>query len=183
MGRMALGQAETREAMSLLIRKAMDYVQDESSPREIVTGNNEADAPFLLLSVERESPVVAKRMHDLLIQDRGGGSGVGVRLINIDPWGSVHPDPFCRGISLGNVRQTPLGQILSDSSEHFFIGLGGRRGPFHGRCGGCRFVNLCGGNSRARAFAQSSDWWGSDPSCYLTHEEISMNQESLILLR
>lgn len=181
MGRLALGRTETREIMSLLMRKAVDYLQDKSSFREIVTGNNEADAPFLLLSVERESPVLAKRMYDMLMQRRGNGSAS--QLINIDPWGSVHPDPFCREITLGNIRQTPFSQILSDSSDHFFIALWSRKERFHGRCGRCRFASLCGGNSRARAFAQSSDWWGSDPSCYLTNEEIAMNQESLILSR
>ncbi|MEQ8204524.1 MAG: hypothetical protein ABRQ31_12145, partial [Smithellaceae bacterium] len=42
----------------------------------------------------------------------------------------------------------------------------------HGRCAACCWLNVCGGNFRARA-ESGDDLWGSDPACYLTDEEIS----------
>jgi len=36
----------------------------------------------------------------------------------------------------------------------------------------CRFLEVCGGNFRARAEAATGNLWGVDPACYLTDEEI-----------
>ena len=38
----------------------------------------------------------------------------------------------------------------------------------------CRFLNICGGNFRARAEAFYGDEWAQDPACYLTDEEIGI---------
>ena len=43
-----------------------------------------------------------------------------------------------------------------------------------GRCAGCRHLNICGGNFRARAEAYHGDIWAEDPACYLTDEEIGL---------
>lgn len=43
-----------------------------------------------------------------------------------------------------------------------------------GRCAKCRFLNICGGNFRARAEAYYGDEWAQDPACYLTDEEIGL---------
>ena len=42
-----------------------------------------------------------------------------------------------------------------------------------GRCRTCRWLDLCGGNFRARGEAVTGDIWGEDPTCYLTESEIS----------
>lgn len=173
LGRMALEPGKTREAMNIIVRKAMSYLRNGSIPREIVTGNNEADAPFLILSIAQEDPGLAKRLHEAMIQDRARAAGI--RLVNIDPLGNVHPDPFCRDISLGNVRARRFRQILAHPENNLMDLVRQGEIPFKGRCGKCRFVDLCKGNSRGRAFAQSENWWGSDPLCYLKDEEIVSN--------
>ncbi|MBT3192361.1 MAG: 12,18-didecarboxysiroheme deacetylase, partial [Verrucomicrobia bacterium] len=43
-----------------------------------------------------------------------------------------------------------------------------------GRCAKCRFLDICGGNLRARGEAATGDVWGVDPACYLTDEEIGL---------
>jgi radical SAM protein with 4Fe4S-binding SPASM domain len=48
-----------------------------------------------------------------------------------------------------------------------------KRPHVKGRCATCRFLNICGGNFRARAEAFYDDFWAHDPACYLTDEEIS----------
>lgn len=168
----ALDPAKTRESMSFVIRKAMEYLKDTSFSREIVTGNNDADAPFLFLSIQRQDLDYGKKTYTLL--KKMGGNGSGVRLANIDPWGEVHPDPFCRNITLGNVRKKSFNEIWANPDHALMHSLRERDKPFNGRCGSCGFIELCGGNSRGRAFAHYDDWWGSDPSCYLDDEEISM---------
>jgi MoaA/NifB/PqqE/SkfB family radical SAM enzyme len=41
-----------------------------------------------------------------------------------------------------------------------------------GRCGSCRYFDVCGGNTRVRALQLTGDPWAEDPACYLTDEEI-----------
>jgi MoaA/NifB/PqqE/SkfB family radical SAM enzyme len=47
-----------------------------------------------------------------------------------------------------------------------------------GRCATCRWLDVCGGNFRARAEAVTGDIWAPDPACYLTDEEIASSEES-----
>ena len=169
----ALNPAKTRESMRFVIQKAMEYLNDGSLSREIVTGNNDADGPFLFLSMQQQNNDNAKSLYNLLA--KAGGNSSGVRLANIDSLGNVHPDPFCRNITLGNVNQKPFIQIWSTPENSLVVSLRERKTPFNGRCGSCKFINICGGNSRARAFTHHNDWWGSDPMCYLKEEEISIN--------
>ncbi len=169
----ALNPDRTRESMSFVIQKAIEYQNDESFMREIVTGNNDADGPFAFLSMQQIDKDHAESLYQLLAKT--GGNSSGVRLANIDSSGEVHPDPFCRNITLGNVNQKPFSQIWSTPEHSLVVSLRERKTPFNGRCGSCRFINICGGNSRARAFAHYDDWWGSDPMCYLTDEEILNN--------
>ena len=42
-----------------------------------------------------------------------------------------------------------------------------------GRCAGCRWLDVCGGNFRVRAEAVTGDVLAPDPPCYLTDEEIT----------
>ena len=46
--------------------------------------------------------------------------------------------------------------------------------PVKGRCASCDYLNICGGNTRTRAFAQSGDAWAEDPGCYLDDAEIGL---------
>ena len=43
-----------------------------------------------------------------------------------------------------------------------------------GRCGKCKWLDICNGNFRVRAEAISGDVWGEEPACYLTDEEIGL---------
>jgi len=64
-------------------------------------------------------------------------------------------------ISAGNVLQVgSFGEIWEKSELLNSI----RRKKFGGKCGDCEHDEICGG-CRARAFAQSGDWLGSDPLC------------------
>ena len=62
---------------------------------------------------------------------------------------------------VGNVRNTPLDQIYTQSKE-----LEKMRTPelFVGACGKCKFKQSCGG-CRARAYAVNNNYLGEDPNC------------------
>ena len=41
-----------------------------------------------------------------------------------------------------------------------------------GRCATCKHFALCGGGFRTRAAFANGHWFGSDPGCYLSDDEI-----------
>jgi len=91
---------------------------------------------------------------------------------NVDSLGYVHPDQFNQHYTFGNVRERPFGQIWTDTSNPILAGLKNRKHLLKGRCATCKWLEVCNGNFRARAEAITGDFWGSDPACYLTDEEI-----------
>jgi hypothetical protein len=43
-----------------------------------------------------------------------------------------------------------------------------------GRCGQCRYFDVCGGNTRVRAWQLTGDPWAEDPGCYLDDDELGI---------
>ena len=54
------------------------------------------------------------------------------------------------------------------------MGFRQRPRPLKGRCAKCRFLSICNGNTRVRAWKVTGDAWEEDPGCYLTNEEIGV---------
>jgi putative heme d1 biosynthesis radical SAM protein NirJ2 len=79
------------------------------------------------------------------------------------PEGDVWPCPYLP-LRLGNVREIPFSAIWSKNPI-----LGKLRSlNYGGRCGTCRFRQLCGG-CRARAQAYFNDYMGQDHYCHLNY--------------
>jgi len=79
----------------------------------------------------------------------------------VDHIGNVCPSGFLP-IECGNVKETsvidiyrqhPVFQQLKDPSL------------LEGRCGACEFKSICGGGSRARAYAMTGNLFSEDPAC------------------
>ena len=158
-----------RDAMDLLFEHALCDVHSEAG-REYVTGNNDADGPYLLRWVEQRYPDRAAHIGTLL--RRWGGNSSGVNIANIDNLGNVHPDTFWWHHDLGNVRERPFSEIWTDTSDPVMAGLKARPRKIKGRCKSCRYFDICGGNTRVRALQTTGDVWAEDPGCYLTDDEI-----------
>src|SRR5690606_17676787 len=101
------------------------------------------------------------------VQTRGVNDGKG--FLFIDHVGNLCPSGFLQ-VPAGNVRtervadvyrSSPLFRELRDTSL------------LRGRCGRCRYADLCGG-SRARAYGVSGSYLDEDPLCGLTEEEITL---------
>jgi AdoMet-dependent heme synthase len=97
-------------------------------------------------------PARPPRAHTAATRD-----GKGIIFIGYD--GNVFPAGFLP-LTLGNVRSQPLSLIYTDDPLLRAI----RAAKFTGRCGICRYADLCGG-SRARAYAAGAGPLGSDPAC------------------
>jgi heme d1 biosynthesis radical SAM protein NirJ len=161
----------TRDAMDLVFARCWDYVQ-RGEERDFVTGNNDADGAYLLFWVRRHFPDREDHIRAKLAA--WGGNASGVNVANIDNLGNVHPDTFWWHYSLGNVRERPFSEIWQDVSDPLMAGLKQRPRQIRGRCGDCRFFDICGGNTRIRAYRMSGDPWEEDPACYLSDEEIGV---------
>lgn len=167
------------DARHIVTRRAMDRLFDAcwadvqaGRQREYVTGNNDADAVYLLDWVRRRFPEREAGLRERLSQ--WGGNASGLWIANIDNVGDVHPDTFWSHHTLGNVRSRPFSAIWPDVSDPVMAGLKQQPRPVTGRCGACAYLDICGGNTRVRAWQTAGDPWGEDPGCYLSDEEIGV---------
>jgi heme d1 biosynthesis protein len=161
----------TRAAMDLVLERAWTWAQ-AGSPIEVVTGNNDADAVYLLHWAQRRAPHSVAHLRAELARWGGNSSGVGIA--NIDNLGNVHPDTMWWHYNLGNVREHPFSSIWGDVSDPVMAGLKRKPRRIGGRCAACAFFDVCGGNTRVRAMRVTGDPWAEDPGCYLSDEEIGL---------
>ena len=165
----------TRNAMDLLFDRCWQDVQ-AGRHTEFVTGNNDADGVYLLYWVAKNFPDKLDDMRSRLAQ--WGGNSSGVNISNIDNLGNVHPDTFWWNYSIGNVKERPFSEIWPDTSDPLMAGLKAQPRTLKGRCGECNYFDVCGGNTRVRAYQLTNDFWEEDPACYLTDEEIGASSDN-----
>ncbi len=163
--------AATRAALDLLFETAWRDAQ-AGLAHEYVTGNNDADGPYLLQWVQQRLPQWVPALREHLVA--WGGNSSGVNVANIDNLGDVHPDTMWWHHRLGNVRQRPFSQIWVDTSDPLMAGLKLRPRAVQGRCAGCVHLDICGGNTRVRAQQVTGNPWAEDPGCYLDDAEIGV---------
>jgi heme d1 biosynthesis radical SAM protein NirJ len=165
----------TRSAMDLVIARAWAWTR-AGRDVEVVTGNNDADGPYLLRWAERTRPEGVDHLRALLT--RWGGNSSGVNIANIDNLGNVHPDTMWWHYTLGNVRDRPFSKIWNDVSDPIMAGLKRRPRAIGGRCAACAYFDICGGNTRVRALRITGDPWAEDPGCYLSDAEIGLAEHT-----
>jgi len=160
-------------------RRTMDLIIDRTAAlfakglkTEVLTVDNHCDGPYLWMRMVREGHPGAADVMRLLRMNGGNSTGHGLACISWD--GTVYPDQFWRDKPVGNVRETPFSTIWSTPPAGSLLAqLREKKCHVTGRCATCRFLDVCGGNFRARAEAATGDLWGVDPACYLTDEEIA----------
>ena len=161
----------TRDAMDFLIDRAWAAVQAGRS-LEIVTGNNDADAVWLLNWAAARFPADAVA-HLRAHLEAWGGNSSGLGVANIDTQGVVHPDTYWSDYPVGSVKDRPFSEIWT-GDDPILATLRTRPRPLKGRCGACAHKAVCGGNTRIRALQLTGDPWAEDPACYLDDAEIGL---------
>ncbi len=164
-----LSHADTRKLLDLIMDESRALF-DAGMPKEILTVDNHADGPYVWERLMREDKKRADEVMELLQFNEGNSSGRGIGCISWD--GSVHADQFWRNHTFGNVLERPFSEIWDDSNIELLHKLKDKKPHVKGRCAGCRYLSICGGNFRARAEAYYGDIWAQDPACYLTDDEI-----------
>lgn len=166
-----LSHAETRAMLDLIMDRTRSLF-DAGHPKEVLTVDNHADGPYLWLRLLREDPARAEKVMELLRYNEGNSSGRGIGCVSWN--GDVHADQFWREHVFGNVLERPFSEIWDDPSIELLSRLKDKKNHVKGRCAKCRFLEICGGNFRARAEAVHGDPWAPDPACYLTDAEIGL---------
>jgi len=165
---------ESRKAMDIIIRRTKDF-EARGLKKEILTVDNHCDGIYMYLkAVSEGDTVVAKQIEKYIAMN--GGNRSGIAFGEVDPMGYVHPDQFTQHHTFGNVRNRKFGDIWSDASNEIMAGLKDRKPLLKGRCSKCKYLANCNGNFRTRAEARTGDFWESDPSCYLTDQEIGLTK-------
>ena len=148
-----LGQITPAESETVL-NWALDHAGDS---RPIVTTT---EAPhYRRIALERQRADVDHQLKAETFR-RGFGIRDGNGIMFISHTGEVQPSGFLP-LTAGNARTGSPLQIYRESP--LFQSLR-RPDEFAGRCGRCKFREVCGG-SRARAYAATGNALGADPLC------------------
>ncbi len=171
----------TKDAMELLYERAWSHIS-QGIESDFVTGNNDADGPFLLQWAAKkfgeQHPQRVKNLEQRLIN--WGGNASGVNVANIDNTGTIHPDTYWWNHPIGNVKTEKFSDVWQNTQDELMLGFRQSPRPVKGRCKACKYLNICGGNTRTRAFAQTGDAWAEDPGCYLDDDEIGLSSTNKV---
>ncbi|MPW25098.1 radical SAM protein [Alkalibaculum sp. M08DMB] len=163
---------EKRKALDYIIEKTIDF-GERNIKTEILTVDNHCDGIYLYNYMENKNKQKAEEILKLLTIN--GGNRSGIALSSVDWEGNVYIDQFTRSISVGNIKQNTFGDIWNGKENTFLQELRTRKNYLKGRCKNCKWIDQCSGNLRARALS-TGDFWGSDPACYLSDEEIGIGE-------
>lgn len=161
---------ERRKLIDWLYDKAVQ-LYDDGYRTEILTVDNPVDGIYTYLKLKETDEKMAEQALELL-KYRGGDSS-GFRLSNVDMFGDVHPNQFWWDYTIGNVKEKNFSDIWLNPTDDLVRKLRDKAQYLRGRCGKCKFKEICGG-FRLRAM-RYGDLWGDEPDCYLTDEEIGIS--------
>ncbi len=171
-----LTHAQSREAIEKIMARTKAF-KDAGKVTDILTVDNHADGVYVYLKLLKEDPKRAKEVWKLLAWNGGGMNSSGVGIGCIDFNGKVHANQFWGHYDLGDIHEKSFSKIWSNPDEPLLKGLRDRRSYVKGRCRLCKFFDACGGSLRVRADLYFNDPWAPDPGCYLTDDQIGLNED------
>lgn len=161
---------QTRKVLDIIIEKTQDFAQRELID-EVLTVDNHADGPYLLMKMRQENNPRYTQAKKLLLAN--GGNKIGENIVCVGWDGNVYPDQFWRNYSLGNIKDKTFKQIWENTTEPVLSKLRNKDSFADPRCLKCKWFSLCKGNYRFLAESADDKNWLNEPSCYLTDEEIT----------
>lgn len=171
-----LTHTQTRDAVEMILTKTRSF-KEAGRTTDILTVDNHVDGVYTYLRLKEQDISRAEEVWKLLNWNGGGMYSSGVGIGCLDFHGKVHPDQFWWHYDLGDIRKRPFSEIWMDTNDPVMRGLKDRRTHIKGRCRLCQFFNLCGGALRVRADLHFNDPWAPDPACYLTDDEIGLDED------
>ncbi len=144
---------EWRNAVSLLIEKAMDWDR-RGVPMEILTTDPHADGAYVHSYITRTPPDPAGDLRRLL--EMSGGCSESCKMSHVDPVGNVRACRLWGHVVLGNVRRRKFSEIWRNTSRALLEQISREPALFQGKFAPCAHNEVCGG-CRLRAEAASED--------------------------
>ena len=146
---------------------------------DILTVDNHVDGVYLYLKLLDEEPAPRCRCVEAADLERRGGltAAASVSAASIS---TARSTPTSSGVIMTLAISTTsrcFSQIWSNPDEPLLQGLRDRKAHIKGRCRLCKFLDACGGSLRVRADLTCNDPWAPDPACYLTDEEIGLDDD------
>jgi len=167
--RYTLNAIETRQAVDVIISKTDEFAR-KALIDEVLTVDNHADGPYLLLKMAGEKHPDYEKARRLLLAN--GGNKIGEKIICVSWNGSVFADQFWRNYSIGNIKDRSFKEVWEDSAEPVLNKLRNKSSFADARCLRCRWFDLCKGNFRFLGDKTDYKYWRNEPPCYLKDEEI-----------
>ncbi|MDD1728086.1 MAG: SPASM domain-containing protein, partial [Methanospirillum sp.] len=135
---------------------------------EFLTVDGPQDAVDLLQWMEQEGSEDLPEARNLVSSMKGGCSA-GIRVANITPSGDVYPCQFAQmpEFHIGSIREKQFSEIWNDPENPILRQFRNKSKQLTGKCGGCSYLDLCGGGCRVRAFRQTGDFTAEDPFCFI----------------
>jgi len=170
------GRAEAETVPSLAqVRSAVEAIIEMTALsaawiEEVLTVDNHADGPYLLVRMERGGHRRLDEARALLQEAGGNRVGQGIACVGWE--GSVYADQFWRNHALGSILVRPFGEIWQDASDPVLWRLRHKEQFADTRCQGCTWFALCRGNYRCLGPDPINGDWLNEPPCYLTDAEI-----------
>lgn len=177
-----LSHSESRGAMDIILERTADYFS-RGLDINILTVDNHADGVYLYMKMKEKNLPGADEVYNLLKWNGGAANSTGVGIANIDFNGNVHPDQFWQDYTFGNVRDRNFGEIWMDESDPLMRGLKNKAEFIKGRCSLCSYKEICTGAMRVRGYRAHNDFWAPDPQCYITDDEIGLDEDKKALLK
>ena len=166
----------TKDAMEMLYDRAWSHIE-QGIESDFVTRNKDADGPFLLQWAKKKfgtlPPQRVANLKQRLVN--WGGNASGVNVANIDNTGTIHPDTYWWNHPIGNVKEQKFSDVWKNTQDPLMLGFRATPRPLKGRCRACKYLDICGGNTRTRAFAQTGDASAKDPCFCLDNAEIGVS--------
>jgi radical SAM protein with 4Fe4S-binding SPASM domain len=164
------GIDQTRQALDVIIEQTQQHVQ-AGQIDEVLTVDNHADGPYLLLRMQQEGHSRVDQATQLLAH--AGGSRVGTGIMSVGWDGQVYADQFWREYPLGNVTQRTFAEIWHRNNDPVLMKIRAKDTWAHPRCRSCKWFSLCKGNYRFLGPDPGQEHWINEPACYLTDQEIA----------
>ena len=161
---------QTRQAVDVIIERTQDFAA-RALVDEVLTVDNHADGPYLLLKMKRQNNPRYEQARKFLLAN--GGNRIGEKIACVGWDGHVYPDQFWRNYSLGNIENRTFKQIWQDSADPVLNRLRNKAKFVERRCRVCQWFDLCRGNYRFLGDNADERYWLNEPACYLTDEEIA----------
>ncbi len=168
--RHAVTAQQTRQVVDAIIDRTDAFVR-KGLVDEVLTVDNHADGPYLLMRMKRQNNPRYDEAQKLLLAN--GGNKIGEKIVCVGWNGDVYPDQFWRNYSLGNIKDEALQNIWQNSSDPVLNKLRNKSDFADKRCLRCTWFDLCKGNYRFLGDSADDKYWLNEPACYLTDEEIA----------